>query len=499
MSARVRTVRQSACLVGTTLVLVGSLLTGGARAGNAPQPVTFAQAGNQAVATLLHVLYNGKGLWRMCDLAMCRTGNQDWGVDSLTYTVYLRWQATHDRVLVPVMRALLATAPSYSGPCTVRPCASWSDVPEWDAIAAMREYSVTGDDPVALKKAQAAFNSAQGSIDFSLGACPQIRFQQPDGAGHGLKTLETDANAIKAALLLYRALGDDIYLNSAITTYAAVRAHFLDHMWPLYSVYVFDDGTRCSQLAHRFFASVNGDMIWNGLELARDTKKARYLEQAVASAKAVVQKLADPAGIFADLQAENDIVEPLVEAMYDLAAQEHAAFARHWILANAIAALSARAPSGVFGRFFDGPPPKTTTTVWQSNGGLAVVIAAAALDPTGRVPTDNAWAGARYVPDHITKAPASVTFTGQGIALYGTLGEVCCQPGHARVFVDGIETFDHTGIWQNKSSLGESVPRTVLFAWRWPRSGVHTITFEPGLPNGKEGGPFLDLQGYLVR
>jgi hypothetical protein len=480
-------------------VLVGLLLTGPARAEPLPRPSTFAQAGDQAVATILDVFYAGNGLWRLCDVSTCPTANQDWGADSLTYALYLRWQTTHERALVPVMRALLATAPSYQGPCTVRPCTSWSDVPEWDAVAALREYAVTGHDPLALEKAKAAFNSVQGSIDFSLGACPGIRFQQPDGAGHGLKTLESDANSIKAALLLYQALGNTTYLDSAIRTYAAVRAHFLDHVTPLYSVFVFDNGTRCTQLAHRFFASVNGDMIWNGLELSRDTKQARYLEQATATAKAVVSKLADPAGVFADLQAENDIVEPLVEAMYDLATQERAAFARAWILRNAAAAVSARAPNGAIGRFFDGPPPSTKTTIWQANGGLAILIAAAALDPTGRIPTANPWAGARYVPDHIAKAPASVTFTGREIAFYGTLGEVCCQPGHARVFVDGVETFDHTGIWQNKSSLGEAIPRTVLFAWRWPHVGVHTITFEPGLSNGKEGGSFLDLQGYLVR
>jgi hypothetical protein len=363
----------------------------------------------------------------------------------------------------------------------------------------MREYEATGHDPVALEKARAAFNSVDGSIDFSLGACPQIRFQQPDGQGNGLKTLETDANAIKAALLLYQALGNTAYLNSAIKTYSAVRAHFLDHATPLYSVYVFDDGTRCRQVAHRFFASVNGDMIWNGLELARATKQDRYRAEAVSTAKAVAARLADPAGVFTDLQAENDIVEPLVEAMYNLATQEHATFARDWILTNAAAVLSARAPSGAFGRFFDGPPPSTTTTAWQSNGGLAIVIAAAALDPTRSVPTENAWSGARYVSDRITKLPASVTFTGQAIAFLGTLGEQCCEPGHARVFVDGVETFDHTGIWQNKSSLGQAIPNTILFAWRWPRSGRHTITFEPGLPNGKEGGSFLDLHGYLVR
>jgi hypothetical protein len=63
--------------------------------------------------------------------------------------------------------------------------------------------------------------------------------------------------------------------------------------------------------------------------------------------------------------------------------------------------------------------------------------------------------------------------------------------------VDGRETFDSTGIWQNKSRANKSVPDTVLFAW--PRRGTHTIRFEPGEPNPKEGDSFLHLQGYLVR
>src|SRR5207237_8777356 len=109
----------------------------------------------------------------------------------------------------------------------------------------------------------------------------------------------------------------------------------------------------------RLFRWANGDMIGSGLELARDTRDARYLRQAVATAKAVVQYLSDPNGIFADLQAENDIVEPLVEAFYELASRTHASFARRWILRNAAAALSARAAKGASGRFFDGPPPRT--------------------------------------------------------------------------------------------------------------------------------------------
>jgi hypothetical protein len=91
-----------------------------------------------------------------------------------------------------------------------------------------------------------------------------------------------------------------------------------------------------------------------------------------------------------------------------------------------------------------------------------------------------------------------VTIRAAGIAFLGTLGEHCCEAGHARVFVDGRETFDHTGIWQNKSSSGLSLPDTVLFAWRWPKVGTHTIRFEPGEPNAKEGGPFLHLNGYLL-
>jgi len=88
---------------------------------------------------------------------------------------------------------------------------------------------------------------------------------------------------------------------------------------------------------------------------------------------------------------------------------------------------------------------------------------------------------------------------GSAVAFVGTLGEHCCEAGHARVFVDGAETFNGIGIWQNKSSSGRSIPNTVLFAWRWPTAGTHTIRFEDGLQNGKEGGSFLHVQAYLVK
>jgi hypothetical protein len=66
------------------------------------------------------------------------------------------------------------------------------------------------------------------------------------------------------------------------------------------------------------------------------------------------------------------------------------------------------------------------------------------------------------------------------------------------MFIDGVETLDTADIWQNKSSAGISLPNTVLFAWRWPTPGRHTIQIEPGLPNAKEGGSFIDIRSYLV-
>ena len=260
-------------------------------------------------------------------------------------------------------------------------------------------------------------------------------------------------------------------------------------------MYVFDDGTTCSQLPHRFFASVNGDMIWSGVELSRLTGRGDYLSEAISTGREIAAALADPAGVFADLQAENDVVEPLVEAMYALATEERSSFARQWILTNAAAALSARGPDGSFGRFFDGPPPQTTVTAWQTNGGLALEIAAAALDAAG-IATPGAWSGARRISGSVGPS-GSIRFRGSAIAAFGTLGEACCEAGHARVFVDGQQTFDQTGIWQDKSSLGRSVPGTVLFAWRWPSSGMHTLSFAPGARTARRA-PFLHLRKVLV-
>jgi hypothetical protein len=309
-----------------------------------------------------------------------------------------------------------------------------------------------------------------------------------------LKTLETDSNYIKAALLLHHWTGEPAYLTKARDKYAAVRRYFLDPAVPLYSVYVFDDGVACKQLPRRFFGSVNGNMIYNGLTLAARTGDPAYLRDALATAGAVTKYLGDPSGVYASLQADNDIAEPLVEAMYDLAAEQHESFARDWI--TAAATVSRPGPSGAYGRFFDGPAADGLVSAWSANGAIALAIAAGALEPDRPLDAADAWANARFVADPIVSAPASIPFTGRAIALIGTIGDVCCEAGHARVFIDGDETFDNTGIWQNKSSSAHSLPGSILLSWRWPRPGPHTILIEPGLPNAKEGGSYIHLSGY---
>jgi len=466
-----------------------------ARAEYATQPATYAALAASAVSVLEHGYYAGAGLWNMCLPARCHRKNFDWGADSLTYALYLHWQLTHDRRVRPIMRALARTAARY-GPAGY----GWSDVPEWDAIADIREYQVTGD-PAALAKAKAAFAVVDRTAGFASGACPSVDYQRPNGGPDRLKTLETDSNYIKAALLLYQVTRDPAYLAKAESKYAAVRIYFLGAGYPLYTVYVFDNGSRCARLPHRYYASVNGNMIWAGVELAAATGQQGYLVEAEATARSVVAAMGDARGVYADLQAENDVSEPLVEAMYLLATADHQLFARRWLLRAASAAAADRTGLGTYGRFFDGPPPRSPVTAWQGNGGLALMIAAAKLDPLGRPADPDYWRRAVFVSDNQrlrAGGAVRVTFTGRAIAIIGTIGELCCQPGHARLFIDGTQSFDRTGIWQDKSSSGLRLPGSVLFAWRWATRGRHVITFRPARFNAKEGGTFFHMTGYLL-
>jgi hypothetical protein len=455
---------------------------------------TFAQLAAEATTALRARFAVPTGGWWLCLGAACGATDQDWGADSLTGVLTLRWRTDHDPSLLAFARALERSAPRYAV-CRGARCAGWSDVPLWDAVAALQLHAMTGDRS-ALATAQAAYASVAGSDVYARGACPALDYQRPFGQGGGLKTLETDANRVLAGVLLAERTGRGAYLLDARRRYATIRQWFFDRAVGLYTVYLFDDGRRCRALPHRFFASVNGVMIEAGRELARATGDPRYAREARATAHAI-DRLDDARGIFADLQAENDVVEPLVRALDGLA-REGDRWARAWLLRNAAAAAQARTADGVPGRFFDGPAPPGAVTAWQANGALALAIVAGTLAPGARVARDDAWAHAELRPVALRQLPATLRFTGSGIALVGTLGERCCEAGRAAVAIDGRPTTDATGIWQNKSSAGRALPRTILFAWRWPRRGAHVLRFVAGRPNPKEGGGFLDVTKALV-
>jgi hypothetical protein len=455
----------------------------------------YAARASRSAHLLEQAFYNGTGLWHMCVHASCFTKNRDWGSDSLTYVLYLRWLITGDRSVPPLLRTLAGTAPDWTPDEQ-----GSSDTVMWDAVADAREYQVTGSG-VALAKAETAFSwlDSANAASFATGACPGIYYQWPQGADGDLKTLETTSNYIKAALLLHQITGLAGYLDRAERAYATVRQYFLASDVPLYTVYVFDNGTSCRALPGRYFASVNGNMIWAGQALAKATGDQRYLSEAIATAQAVRTRLSDSTGVFADLQADNDVVEPLVEAMYGLATGDHQAFARKWLLVNAAAAGGDADSDGETGRFFDGPPPTTLVTAWQVNGGAALAQAAAALDPDGHPADPGFWQRARFVgQDRRLHGPRMrIVFTGRAIAILGTIGEGCCSDGHAMVYVDGRRTFDRTGIWQNMTSPSIRQPYQVLFAWRWRHAGRHVITIRPADYDGAEGGTFFAMTGYL--
>lgn len=488
--------------------LAVAVLLGVAAWGSARQTSdsTYGSLGSSAMGTLQTVLYAGEGRWRSCTRDDCPPIARDWGADALTYDAYLRWKTTKDPRALAVLRDIARYRYLY-GTCGAADCTEWSDVPEWDAVAAAREYEATHD-AYDLARAQAAFDSVERSDAYAGGACPDVRYQrpalernQPGGEGR-VKTLETEANAVKAALLLYAATHEPSYLQIAQRRYAASRRAFRDKALPLYTVWVLDDGAGCPQVRGRFYASVNGLMIWNGLALARWTYDDSYRRDALATARAVETRLADGRGIFANLQAENDIAEPLVEAMLGLSSSQGdgAQSARTWLLRNAAAAAGARRSDGTYGRFFDGPAPQAPATAWQTSGGLALAIAAAAVDSDGALPAASGWpaAASRAADVETASLPATISFTGSGIALIGTVGERCCQHGHARVYVDGVETVDRTGIWQNKMNWGKPFADSVLFAWRWPASGRHRIEIEPAAENPKEGGTFVHVRSELI-
>lgn len=456
---------------------------------------TYAQLATRSTVLLEGTFYNGNGLWHMCyPLGICSTKNRDWGAGALTNLLYFRWLTTNDQSGLPILRQLAQTARYWPSQSTAS-----SDSVMWDAVAELRIYQATRS-KIALAKAAAALQWLATDPGLATGACPAIDYQWPYRQRGDLKTIETASNYIKALLLMYQITGGSSYLATAQAQYADVRHYFLAKGAPLYTAYMFDNGTSCHVLPGQYFASVNGNMIWAGVALAQATGKPAYLRQAIATARAVRHHLSDAAGVFADLQADNDIVGPLVEAMYSLATTAHQAFAARWLMTNASAAGADTNPLGEFGRFFDGPPPVSMATAWQIDGGIAVMMAAAALHPGGHPADPGFWQHPDYYPDQASLAgkPVQVAFTGRAIAILGEIGAQCCAAGHASVRVDGVPTFDRTGIWQGMDSPARRQPEQVLFAWRWLTSGHHVITIGPAPFNSEQGGSFFQMTGYLV-
>ncbi len=462
-----------------------------------PAGPTYATLAQKSIYMLEHTFYDRHGLWHMCvPVKLCNTKNMDWGADNLTYDLYLRWQVDKDPTVVPLLARLARTAlwwvPARFGS---------SDNIAWDAIAEVREYQVTGR-KIALDKAEVALARLNaGPSGFAVGACPEIDYQWPFGhRDFGLKTLETDSNYVKAALLLYQVTKNTAYLYDAEVKYAAIRQYYLSGSTSLYTDFVFDNGKTCQAVPRFFLGSVNGNMIWNGATLAVDTGDAGYAQEAIATAHAVIDHLSDDAGVYNPLFTDIDVDEPLIEAMYDLAAVYHQTFARNWLLTTASAAGGDFNSRYEFGRFYDGPPPSGAVTSWEENGGIALMTAAAGLDGTGRPAGFGFWQHAAWVPDnlYLTGASLPIHFTGRAIAIMGTIGDVCCRAGHAWVAVDGVPAFSNVGIWQNRSSPARRLNNQVLFAWRWRRSGPHTITILPASYNPLEGGSYFHMTGYLM-
>ncbi len=229
-------------LIAVALVGISACTSAPAEAPTKAASVTYTRMGDQALTDMITDFY-AHGQWKSC--ASCWAGNQDWGDDAMTYALWLRWEVHHhDASVIPALQGLANTAPSYGPPCAHgSACGQWSDIPMWDSIALGREYEATGSKSATiLAKETAAFQTVDGagSSVYAFGACPLLHYQQPGGGSNRFKTQETDANYIKAALLLYRYTHDPSYLTKAGNAYAAVRRYALDRHLALYSVAVFD-------------------------------------------------------------------------------------------------------------------------------------------------------------------------------------------------------------------------------------------------------------------
>jgi hypothetical protein len=473
------------------LALAGALLC---LAACGPAGRTYGDGGRASTSAIQDLWFAGDGSWKQCLAATCPTANTGLGADVLTYNSYFGWKPQHESSYLPLLDKVAAAIPQFATPCASTSCHLRSDVPMWDAVALLRAYDGNETSSPGMDKAKAALNAFDRSSAYFGGACPEIAYLEPFGGKSKIKALAAESAYAKAAMLIFHFNNDKSYVDRAERRYLAARKYYFDPKAGLYTAYVIDDGKHCTQVPRRFLAGVNGNMIYTAYLLGT-TRGQIYRDQALAEAKTAATKLNDARGIFAGLQDENDTADPLAEVMYAIAYYWAQDFARDWMLRNATAAEGARTASGSIGRFLDGPPPEDGVSSVQTSGGFAITLGAQALQPVDVPSPEPGWKTARFVPLNVAKVPAVIKFTGSGIALRGTLGDPCC-PNGARVFIDGVETFDHTGIQQSISPAG-LFPNAVLFAWQWPTSGPHEIRLEANSPSDADHA--IRLSGYEVK
>jgi hypothetical protein len=454
--------------------------------------------GGRASSAALQQLWFADGGWKLCLAAGCPSAKSGSGAAALTFAAYFAWMPQNggDASYAPLMDKIGASIPVPAAPCVDSTCRVRSDVPMWNAVALLRTYDKNERVNPGLEKASSVLDSFDRSSAYFKGACPEIPYLEPFGGKSKLKALATDSNYAKAALSVAHYTGKDVYLDRGERRYLAARKYYFDPKAGLYTAYLIDDGKHCTQVPHRFLASVNGNMIYSAYVLFASQRGTVYQQQASGVARTAVAKLSDARGVLANLQDEDDTADPLFEAMFVLANYWNMDFARAWIARNAAAAEGARREDGSIGRFLDGPPPAGGVTAWQTSGGFAATLAAQALQPGEVLPSPGpGWKTAKFVRLGAQTTPQTIRFTGSGIALRGTLGDPCC-PGGARVFIDGVETFDHTGIRQSYSPAGK-IPNAILFAWQWPVAGKHEIKLEADSPAG--AAQAAHLSGYEVK
>ncbi len=318
-------------------VVVGLSVDAGTPAGGAnPSALgsTFALAGTLATDTLLKRFSTGRGSWALCSPSLCGSADQDWGADSLTYTLALRERTRPAPALLRTLAQLALAAPRYPAACSGRSCVGWSDVPSGmrsPSRASTRPHTSRGP---SRRRRRPSRSSRTRPCTRAVRAL-RSGTSSPTEAANDLKTLETDGNAIKAALLLYaRAARRRIPRDRRAPLCGGPKLLSRPRGRRSTPTYVFDNGAHCAQLPHRFFASGNGNMIWNGVRALTASRVEQRLPGRGDCRRRVRSRSTSSTAAASLLTSRPRTTSSsrLSRRMDVLAAEAHGGFARHWIL-----------------------------------------------------------------------------------------------------------------------------------------------------------------------